>query len=104
IRKRLLQVASVLSAASYEHLVHHDRALQAELDAWLKRERFDVVQFEFAHMASHGVKSREHSSPVTCLDEHNVEYDLVRRIANAEGSVLRKAYRDRKSTRLNSSH
>lgn len=91
-RKRALQVASMISTASYEHLVHHDAALQAKLDAWLARERFDVVQFEFAHMASHRVPPHGGVRPVVCLDEHNVEYDLVRRIASGDGSVLRRAY------------
>ncbi len=91
VRKRLLQLGSLVSPWSYERVVHRERALQEALDRLLAAGRFDVVQLELAHMAGYRIGDARRR-PVICLDEHNVEYEIVRRTAEAEASPLRRAY------------
>jgi polysaccharide biosynthesis protein PslH len=90
-KKRLLQLGSLLSARSYEGVIYDERAMQTAVDQALARERFDVVQVEFAQMALYA-RSRDRRGPRYCLDEHNVEYDVVRRTADGDVSLLRRAY------------
>ena len=93
VRKRLLQLASLGSWHSYEWLGHHEEMLRVSLEQMLTR-RYDVVHFELAPMAGYaagcGALDRP-SRPVLCLDEHNIEYDLVRRTSH-EAGPLRRAY------------
>jgi glycosyltransferase involved in cell wall biosynthesis len=99
-KKRALQVGSLLLPWSYERIVHRARAFQRALDEMLATEPYDVVHFEFSHMA---VYRREQapdrprggaprSRPVFLLDEHNIEYDLVRQTARAGGSAVRRLF------------
>jgi glycosyltransferase involved in cell wall biosynthesis len=56
--------------------------------------RYDVVHFELAPMAAYAAACSlgRRPRPILCLDEHNIEYDIVRRTAGVEASVLRRAY------------
>lgn len=92
-RKRLLQVASLGSVHSFEWLGHKGRPFHAALGQMLAH-RFDVVHFELGPMAGYAEVCRSGSAarPVLCLDEHNIEYDIVRRTAGAEADPLRRAY------------
>jgi polysaccharide biosynthesis protein PslH len=94
-QKRLSQIGSLLSAKSYERTSYYERAMQAAIVRATREERFDLVQFEFMQMTSYaGNLHRGHDDggPLLCLDEHNVEYDIVRRTAGAEVGLLRRAY------------
>jgi glycosyltransferase involved in cell wall biosynthesis len=92
-RKRLLQLASMMSPWSYEHLAYRRRDFAAALRAIVSAHRFDVVQFEFAQMAIYrDACLASGMRPRTCLDEHNVEYDIVRRTAGPHSGVLRRVY------------
>ena len=53
---------------------------------------FDVVQFEFAQMAVYRT-SRARNRPLVVLDEHNIEFDVVRRTADAEVGALSRLQR-----------
>jgi sugar transferase (PEP-CTERM/EpsH1 system associated) len=93
--KRLLQLGSMFSSHSYEWFIHRQRALELELDAALARDRFDVVCFEFSHMAALRTRrgDRGNGGPVFVLDEHNIEYELVRQTARSDASgPVRRAY------------
>jgi glycosyltransferase involved in cell wall biosynthesis len=92
--KRLVQLGSLLSPWSYERLVHLRRALAAALGHLLATERFDVVQFEFSHMAAYrpGVRAAPADGPAFFLDEHNIEFDVVRQTAEAGVGALRRAF------------
>jgi glycosyltransferase involved in cell wall biosynthesis len=101
--KRLLQLGSLLLPWSYERLIHRGRTLTLALDDMVSTDAYDVIHFEFSHMAVHlsGAGGRpERSSPATrsapgpvlLLDEHNIEYDVVRQTAVAGGSVARRAF------------
>jgi polysaccharide biosynthesis protein PslH len=93
VRKRLLQLASLGSQHSYEWLGHSKEPFRAALEQMLAH-RYDVVHFELAPMAGYatacGVGSR--TRPILCLDEHNIEYEVVRRTAGADAGPLRRAY------------
>jgi glycosyltransferase involved in cell wall biosynthesis len=91
--KRLLQLASLGSPHSFEWLGHSEAPFRAALEQMLAH-RFDVVHFELAPMAGYAT-AFEHpgiTRPILCLDEHNIEYDIVRRTAGAEAGALRRAY------------
>jgi glycosyltransferase involved in cell wall biosynthesis len=91
--KRSLQLRSLVSLHSFEHLLAARRNdFQATLDRMLKATRYDVVQFEFAQMTAFQFARRSDSGPVFVLDEHNVEYDILRRTARAEGELPRHVY------------
>lgn len=93
-RKRLLQLGSLLTSRSYERLLHTDRTFESTLDRLVATEGYDVVHFEFPHLAAYRYARPDASArgPAFLLDEHNIEYDIVRQTARAEGSALRRAY------------
>ena len=90
--KRLLQMAATISPWSYERWLTWVPALQRKLDDMLTSERFDVVQLEFAHTAVFRVRATNGVRPVVCLDEHNIEYEILLRTARGRSSLLRRAY------------
>jgi sugar transferase (PEP-CTERM/EpsH1 system associated) len=87
-RKRGIQLRSLLSAHRYERLIYHDAAFQRAIDEMVARVDFDVIVTEFAPMASY----RLPRSARLVLDEHNIEYDILRRTAAAERTSIRKLY------------
>ncbi len=64
---------------------------QRQIDEHLASEDYDVVQVEFANMASYRY-SRRGRRPTLVLDEHNIEYDLQRRTAGSAEGTFRKVY------------
>jgi polysaccharide biosynthesis protein PslH len=90
--KRRLQLRSLASLNSYEHLQVKRRGdFQRQIDEHLAAEDYDVVQVEFANMASYRY-SRRGKKPLLVLDEHNIEYDLQRRTAGSAEGKFRKVY------------
>jgi polysaccharide biosynthesis protein PslH len=90
--KRRLQMRSLLSLNSYEHLQVKRRAdFQRQVDQHLAAENYDVVQVEFANMAAYRY-ARRGKKPTLVLDEHNIEYDLQRRTAGSAEGKFRKVY------------
>jgi polysaccharide biosynthesis protein PslH len=91
--KRPLQLRSLFSMRSFEYLVKARRKdFQAELDRLLRAERWNVVQFEFMHMAAFDFTRNGGRKPVFVLDEHNIEYDVLRRTAAARTNFPRQVY------------
>jgi polysaccharide biosynthesis protein PslH len=92
-RKRLRQLASLGSSHSYEWLGHSEGSFRAALEQMLAH-RYDIVHFELAPMAGYAsaCDRAPGTRPILCLDEHNIEYDIVRRTAAIEASPLRRAY------------
>lgn len=91
--KRALQLRSLSSLHSFEHLLAARRNdFQALLDRMLSETRYDVVQFEFAQMTAFHFASDGPTSPVFVLDEHNIEYDILRRTAEASENLPRRVY------------
>jgi glycosyltransferase involved in cell wall biosynthesis len=91
--KRTLQLRSLLSVHSYEHLLAaRRRDFQATLDRMLRAKQYDVVQVEFAQMAAFRLPAQRASGPIFVLDEHNIEFDILRRTARAAGELPRHVY------------
>jgi polysaccharide biosynthesis protein PslH len=92
-RKRELQLRSLVSRHSFEHgLATRRKEFQVALDEMLERTSYDVVQFEFMQMAPFRKPRRQPESPVYVLDEHNIEYDILKRTAAASSGFVRGAY------------
>jgi glycosyltransferase involved in cell wall biosynthesis len=90
--KRTLQLRSLASLHSYEHLLAaRRRDFQTTLDRMLGTTQYDIVQFEFAQMAAFQF-SRSQGAATFVLDEHNVEYDILRRTARSPGELPRHVY------------
>jgi glycosyltransferase involved in cell wall biosynthesis len=93
--KRSLQLRSLGSVHSFEHLVKARRDdFQAELSRMLRANDYDLVQVEFVQMATFEVARRAPKRPLLVLDEHNVEFDVLKRTAAAGGSVPRRVYNE----------
>jgi glycosyltransferase involved in cell wall biosynthesis len=92
-QKRLLQARSLLSRHSFEHLLlARRREFAARLQQLVDSGAFDIVQVEFAQMAAFRFERRRDRRYRTLLDEHNIEFDIVKRTAEAEGSAARRVY------------
>jgi glycosyltransferase involved in cell wall biosynthesis len=91
--KRALQLRSLVSRRSFEWLTHVRPEASAQLRALLAGQRFDVVNVEFSHMAPYreGLP-RGRGAPLFVLDEHNIEYEILRRTAASESGTVRKVY------------
>ena len=88
--KRKNQLRSLLSRYSYEHsLVANRRDFQRAFDEMLAAEDFDVVQIEFVQMAPFRSVRHASNGPLFVLDEHNIEYDILRRTAKASTGAAR---------------
>jgi sugar transferase (PEP-CTERM/EpsH1 system associated) len=86
--KRQTQLAALLTPFSYQQLHVRSRALQRAIDELSRQQQFEVVQVEASHLA-HFRFGRD--VPVI-LDEHNIEYELLRRTSMMERSPPRKLY------------
>jgi glycosyltransferase involved in cell wall biosynthesis len=62
--------------------------MQRAINELTAGERFDVIQVESSQMSGFDFPS----GPTLVLDEHNVEHDLMRRVASVESSWLRRFY------------
>ena len=92
--KRWLQLRSLASRWSYEHLLHAVPALQAALDDLLRATAFDVVDVEFPFMTRLALRQAPpgRTTPRVVLDEHNVEWDLQRQVSARETGLVRRLY------------
>ena len=80
--KRLTQLRSLVSTRSWERMIYQCDAVQRTLDAHLLTHEYDAIVCEFVFMANYRFRiSRLRTRLV--LDEHNVEYDLLRRTAES---------------------
>jgi len=91
--KRTAQLRSLLSTHSFEHrLAARRNDFQRALDDFLRRTDYDVVQLEFMWMSAFRYGFGGSKPPITVLDEHNVEYDILKRTAGGSGSKVRLFY------------
>lgn len=87
-RKRGLQLESLVSPSSYERLVYRRPAFQAALERMLGRGRYDIIAPAFPWMGYYSFPGDAN----VVLDEHNIEYDILRRTAAAETTLARRLY------------
>lgn len=90
--KRLLQLRSLASPKSFEWHTHSNRKLTATLRELLARETWDAVTVEFCQMALHREALGPMTLPPFVLDEHNIEFEILRRTAQSESGAFRKLY------------
>lgn len=90
--KRALQLRSLISSKSFEYALYRDPRLQEQLYCLLANESFDLVQVEFCQMAFLQLPRLGKRAPRFVLDEHNIEYEIVKRTADADGGAFRRVY------------
>lgn len=86
--KRLGQLASLLSPASFQGRYLYTDAMQRALDELCAKQRFDIIQVEGSPMATFRFDPRAK----LVIVEHDIVYELLRRIAGAERSLVRRIY------------
>ena len=95
-RKRGRQLASLLSPRSFQWAFHHSAALQAALDQLVREQQIGLILVEFSQMAGYRFPI---GVPVV-IDEHNVEFDLLERMAARESGALRKLFNRREARKF----
>ncbi len=86
--KRRQQLHSLFTAQSFQLRFHYNRAMQAALDRLVGEQGIDLILVEFSQMTGFRFPA---GVPVV-LDEHNVEFDLLDRMAARESGMFRKAF------------
>ncbi|MDQ2808243.1 MAG: glycosyltransferase family 4 protein [Chloroflexota bacterium] len=87
-RKRRGQLRSLLSWRSYQFYAYYSPQMQAALDRYFAQARPDLVQVEYSQMAYY----RLPAGVPALLDLHNVEYEIMGRVARAGGAPVRRIY------------
>jgi polysaccharide biosynthesis protein PslH len=90
LRRRLMQVKSLASRVPFHAASLRTRALQGAVDDTLARHHFDVILLESSQM---GWVSSPPGLPVV-IDEHNIESELLERMADSERTVLRRLFHE----------
>ena len=81
--KRLSQVRSLANGKSFLETTYRNPQLQAALDRILMTRHIDLIQFEFTESAL----IEAPASIPTVFDAHNVEHDLLARVARGSNST-----------------
>jgi polysaccharide biosynthesis protein PslH len=94
LAKRLLQIRSVASTASFQRLRVTVPAMQQTLDRVLRARRFDIVNLEFPCLGHLDLRQAPpgEKSPSVVVDSHEIAYDLARQFAKAGGSAGRRLF------------
>ena len=79
-RKRAVQLRSLLDTRSFERLTFFHSSFQQKLDQMTAKGNYDVITTEHAQMACY----RLPRTSLQVLDEHNIEYDILRRTTAVE--------------------
>lgn len=85
---RSLQLYSMLTNHSSWYIREKNHSMQQLLNNLFETNTFDIVHAEFPLMANF----RMSPNVIKVLDAHNVEYDNLRRMANMDGSILRRIF------------
>ena len=86
--KRIAQLMSMRSSASFQRQTMYSLAMQRKLDELTSGEPFDVIQVETSQLACFRFDRRS----IVVLDEHNIEYELYYRMYQAETSLARRLF------------
>jgi glycosyltransferase involved in cell wall biosynthesis len=86
--RRRHQMTSLAGRSSFHLNALHSDAMQRELDALLGDGGFDIVQVESSQMMCFRFPG---DTPVV-VDEHNIEYQLLERVARIETSPVRRVF------------
>jgi sugar transferase (PEP-CTERM/EpsH1 system associated) len=88
LRRRRRQLASLVRRSSFHLNVLRSESMQAAIDGLVRTAGFDIIQVESSGMMCFDYLG---DAPVV-LDEHNIEYDLLSRVAEVETSPLRRLF------------
>jgi len=88
--RRLSQALSLASPTPFHARHVATRPMQRALHSLLRSTPFDIVQFESSQLSPLGLPS----GVATVFDEHNIEYELLDRMAHGEASALRRTFND----------
>jgi polysaccharide biosynthesis protein PslH len=88
IIRRARQARWTASRLPFHAREFHGARMQAALDSLLAERRFDIVQIELLQMTCFRLRTDAR----VVLDEHNVEYELLRRMNQGERSAIRRAH------------
>src|SRR5437763_13153263 len=94
VGKRLLQARSLFSRRNFENRFYALPAFQRALDELLTRKRYDFVTVSAGiFLTQYQLRQAPpgNSLPRLALDEHNVEFDLQRQMAEV-GNLARRFY------------
>jgi glycosyltransferase involved in cell wall biosynthesis len=94
--KRVAQALSLASPRPYSCRAVDSPAMQRAIDELCSREAFDVIQLETSLLCTF----RFPPGSRLVLDEHNIEYEVVRRTAEGERSATRRLFSRLEGTRL----
>jgi polysaccharide biosynthesis protein PslH len=86
--RRLAQVASVASPRPFACRVVYSREMQQAIDTLCSERDYDIVQLESSALCTFTFPPRVQ----IVLDEHNIEYELLRRMSERERSRVRRAF------------
>lgn len=82
------RAASILSATPYSFYRLAGRPMQKVVNELTAQHDFDVIQVESSPMSA----LKFPAASATVLDEHNIEYEIVRRSIRVERSLARKSF------------
>ena len=88
ITRRARQVRWTASPASFHARELYGARMQATVDSLLAEQPFDIVQIESSQMTCFRLRTDAR----VVLDEHNIEYELLRRMYEGERSAIRRAH------------
>ena len=88
ITRRARQVRSTVSPTPFLARECYSARMQVAIDSLLAERQFDIVQIETSQMTCF----RMHTAGRVVLDEHNIEYELIGRMAQGERSAIRRAH------------
>lgn len=95
-RKRMQQLRAQLGPRSFAELSGYNPQLEAAIATIFMSRRVDLVQFEFPAAALHRLPEPR----PTVFDAHNVEYELLKRVARSGASLPRQLFNATEATKV----
>ena len=95
-RKRMEQMRSLLLSSSYLQASAFNPRMQSALDRILMTRRIDLVQYEFPESALYRVPP----TIATLFDAHNVEHDLLARVARTSSTTGKRVFNMHEARKL----
>src|SRR5947209_2225216 len=86
--RRLDQVVSLLSPLPFHVREHRTAAMQEATTSLIAAEQFDIVQLEGSQLCGFCFPG----TACIVLDEHNIEYEVLQRMATGERTRVRRLF------------
>jgi polysaccharide biosynthesis protein PslH len=94
LRKRLLQLQSLVSTRSWERGLAAAPGMKGALDKVLRAKRFDLVNLEFSSLGTFDLRQAPPNErlPRLVVDSHNIDYELAKQYATVGRSLAHRLY------------